>query len=153
MKKVLLSTIWHTGSEYMRRVLEMQGYNVTFQHCEAHLWKVLSGTEFDEIHTTYRDPYLVAASWCNQYDPKDLFFEISWLTLWSNWRKLIIERKPYVHLVEDFTGKPINSAGDRLGIHKALQDKDWDRYYSHVPVEWIDAAFDEVNQCSQFIRH
>lgn len=138
--KILLSTIWHSGSEYMRRELRDQGHNVTFQHCESQVWKVLNGTTFDEIHTTLRDPHLVAASWANQYNIEDTFIDTSWYIMWMNWFKLTAGYDVKIHYVDDFDGEPVNSKGDRLGLKRALELGDMDYYFKWVPRDWISYA-------------
>lgn len=139
--KVLLSTIWHSGSEYMRKRLLEQGHNVTFQHCEGHVWKVLKGTDFDEIHTTLRDPYLVAASWANQYNIKDAAIDSYWYTLWMNWSRLVHHHDAIIHHVHEFDGSVVNSKGDPLGLKLALKEGDIEKYWQHIPKNWIGFAF------------
>lgn len=138
--KLLISTIWHSGSEYLRSDLQAQGHNVTFCHCDQEVFRLLGGTEFDKIHTTFRSPFHVAASWGNQYDLEDEFIEQQWFVQWSNWVCLIDYHRAEIHSVKDFAGPPINEKPDTRNLKQALKDGNMDYYYSIVPQHWVEHA-------------
>ena len=146
MAKILLSTVWHTGSEYVRKELQDQGHNVIFQHCEAHLHYVLKHqTDFDQMVTTFRDPLLTGASWGNRYDLFEEYRIISyWYELWSTWSWFIRDYQPQVRRASLFAGPKINSEPDENDLHAALKAGDMDHYYEYVPRDFIDWAWKEV---------
>ena len=88
-----------------------------------------------DLHTTFRDPYHVAASWWNRgKNNADRWFE-----QWDVWHQ--IKGKATVHRIEDLK----NTQGrhdDKLWLHAAVDNGDLDYFYSVVPKEWIEAAID-----------
>jgi hypothetical protein len=138
--KVLVSTVWHSGSEYLRKQLLSKGHNVSFCHCDQWIWSLLNGTEFDEIHTTFRNVFHVGASWGNKYDLTDSFIEKQWFSQWSNWLNLIDQHKAEIHSVKQFDGPPVNEKPDTNNLHEALKEGNMSHYYSIVPEAWIDHA-------------
>lgn len=144
--KILLSTVWHTGSEYVRKELRAEGHNVTFQHCEAHLHQLLKRKkDFDRIITTFRDPMQVGASWANRYD---LFSDhkviACWYELWTTWAWLVKEHHAEVRRASLFSGPKVNSSEDVHQLYSALRDGDMDYYHEFVPHDMIDWAWKEV---------
>jgi len=93
-----------------------------------------------EVVTTYRDPLRTAASWGNRGELKR-----DWIEYWNNWVDLM-ETAPSVFHVSEFKGPVVNSYPDKLGLHKAIDDEDWDYFYSVAPRNMVSHAM-EASKC------
>ncbi len=137
---ILLTTVPHTGTQYMRRLLSECEMKQT--HCDPETVLEAQSGEF-EVITTYRSPVRVAASWAN----RDKFINDQerpdWFRHWSCWAE-ILELKPLIYNVSDFTGPVANGQIDKYGLHKAIDDKDWDYFYSVVPRRFVTYANEQT---------
>lgn len=121
----LVYTIEHTGTQSLNQYLGRSG---EIFHCGEDI----DFTQFDEIHTTYRNPYRVAASWANR--GKLDYFE--WSKQWEAWHN---RPESITYRINDLPVK-INSHPDTYGLHKALDNGDLEHFYKHVPEKYIEAA-------------
>ena len=134
---ILLATIWHTGTQYAMQHLLPEHNQIHCNH--PALWDFIAEHDGDlEIHTTQRDPYLVGASWGNQY-PNMPEVEAEWFGQWKDWA-LILDMGPTIHRVQDFNRPKVKSKPDHKGLHWALERDRLDDYYKVVPREWIEFA-------------
>lgn len=111
---------------------ELKGRNVEQRHCAPGM-----DLDYPEIVTTYRDPYLVGASWANRYSWREV--ERDWRRQWQAYRDVL--KVARVARVDEFTGPPIKFAPDK-GAHKAYSLGDMDRYHELVPKELIELALE-----------
>ena len=146
--RVLITTVPHSGTCSLRAHLNAKfkgRYTKHQQHCcEQTLGLAKSGNY--EVYTTWRSPYRVAASFGNR---KKIFPTWAngdhiepWIDWWKHWSLI----QPYVTEVfktEDLPDQ-INSMTDDQGLHKAIDEEDWDKYYSIVPQDWITEAYKYV---------
>lgn len=139
--KVLVTTVWHTGSNYLRKKLEGEGHEVEFMHCEPRVFSPKHLARFDEYHTTYRDPFKVAASWGNRYDlMHDTEIQAHWYSLWTTYHLVLRDLEPHIHHVSDFDGPKINEYLDERLLHDALEREDWELYGRYIPMEMVAYA-------------
>lgn len=138
MARILLTTVWHTGTNYVRKELTQQGHYVVFQHCE--LGALSRAHKCSEVHTTYRDPFSVGASWANRYDMTDPIIQANWMTGWPIYQIVLKHYNPIVHHLADFTGARVNDHEDTHGMHEAYRTKDFEKYYAKMPEELMKFA-------------
>jgi len=137
---ILLTTIPHTGTQYMRRLLSQggDGGNVRQTHCDPEsVLEAQSGRY--EVITTYRSPVRVAASWGNRDKFSNGQKRPDWFRHWSCWAE-ILKDKPLIYRVDEFTGPVANAQIDKYKLHKAIDEKDWDYFYSVVPRRFVTYA-------------
>lgn len=93
--------------------------------------------KWDEIVTTYRDPYRTAASWANRnlFQDHEHVMKRTWVRQWDNWIKVLPLAK--VYKTEELPDR-LNTAEDVKGVHKALSEGDMDTYYKHIPKDYLD---------------
>lgn len=142
--RILMSTVWHTGTTYFRIPLLEQYGQLEARHCCPEVLPIVH--EYDWIVTTYRDPKRVAASWCNRgRDLNKAAWVKRWRVQWDSYWQL----RELEDTVERFTvfkssdGRvqhghvfgpvPLNSHGDTHNLHEALNRGDLDYFYSKVP--------------------
>jgi hypothetical protein len=136
-KKILFTTIWHTGTQYMLKEIKKERGGVHHCHCSQACLDFIDSGEFSDIRTTYRDPLRTAASWGNRGKLlKEYKGRSCWEIQWDAYKE-VLTHSPYIYQVEDFTGAKVNSAADVLGLHKALDEGDMETYYKIVPKELI----------------
>lgn len=104
--------------------------------------------KWDEIATTYRDPYRVAASWANRdrFRINDAQIERTWYRQWECWDK--VKSMAKVYPVSEL-GHRLNTHEDKYGVHKALDEGDMDHFYKHVPTELLILPVEYCNELSQ----
>ncbi len=140
---MILSTVWHSGTQYC--------FNIILNRKAELIHLCHDVLKHSDIVTTYRDPYLVGASWVNRYENREqMLYEQEenkhqWFTQWDCYRELL-EREPVVYRVSKFTGPKMKSRGDPQGAHRMLEE-DIKSYYQRIPRDWIEHA---VN-CSKTI--
>ena len=106
----------------------------------SHHWKSWVEGGAHKVCTTCRDPYRVAASWANRNKLyRESHGKLHWEIQWDAHRELL-DYNPTVYKVEDFTGTKVGSAGDTLGLHKALDEEDMETYHKIVPKSFIEYA-------------
>ena len=143
--EVYLCTIWHTGTKYFKAGLG-KNHKVAYSHFNKSVLKKIPNYEI--VYTTYRDPLRVGASWGNRH--KD-FTKPNLISQWTLQWECYHEALKLNPRVLDFTKgreqfgivfgeSPINSHKDELGLHKAIDDGNWDYYYRKVPKELIQLA-------------
>lgn len=138
MAHFLLTTVWHTGSNYMRKQLSQEAH-VLFQHCDPEFWKKFPKLKHYRLITTLRDPYLVGASWANRYDMNSAEYQWHWHLLWAGWERLL-DYEPEIFPVHEFTGAVEKSVGDPNGAHELLAQEDWDNYFKLIPEHLVNFA-------------
>jgi len=137
---ILLTTIPHTGTQYMQRQLAKghDGNYVRVTHCDSDsVLEAQSGRFY--VITTYRSPVRVAASWGNRDKFSNGQERPDWFHHWSSWAD-ILKGKPLIYRVDEFTGPVANAQVDKYGLHKAIDEKDWDYFYSVVPRRFVTYA-------------
>lgn len=138
VSKILVCTVWHTGSNYVRDRLKRQGYNVIFQHCDEQIFSRIDDIDPAKIVTTLRDVLDTAASWANRYNMQDPMYRYYWIMLWAGWERLL-SYNPEIWLVEDFKGPKIRSAGDPKRMHE-IRNQDLEQFYQFFPKDLVDFA-------------
>lgn len=144
--KILLSTVWHSGSEYCREMLHEDGWEVIFEHCQPRLFenreipKLRAKYPEMPIATTFRHPYKVGASWANRYDMSDPTYQWHWYCLWAGWWRLINHENVTIYPVEKFEGEIVNSKGDPKHAHAYFINNELRKYYELIPQELLDFA-------------
>ena len=131
---MILASVWHTGTTYFKEGLIKHHGPMEFSHTQAE-GIVERCRDADTVYVTYRDPFHTAASWGNRGRPWS-----RWDIQWENYWK-IRELDPLVldftkgtnqHGIE-FGSVPLNQHHDRFGLHEAVENGDWEHFYSHVP--------------------
>ena len=138
---IILATIWHTGTQYAMHNLVPQARQIHCNH--PALWPEIEAHDGDvQLHTTFRDPYLVAASWGNQYPRLD---EVAseWFGQWDDWAK-IMDMGATAHLVSEFAEARIGSKPDRKNLHRYLAQKNMSAFHDIIPHRWTDYAMQIV---------
>ena len=136
---ILLATVPYTGTNSMMRELNETRHSFISQiHCNE---RTLNMCQHQETYTTWRDPRKVAASFANRLKIRQFGMFDKWLDWWKYWGLSV----PFVTVVEtDTLAVHENKSEDRTGAMKAFYDKDWDEYYSIVPISWIEAVLDSL---------
>lgn len=129
----LLATIWQTGTQYMLR----QFPGARQVHCYAHMVEQLDDLPPGRIITTFRDPYLVAASWANRYHWPEV--EGTWREQWEVWAE-IVEMGAEVFHVADFDGPVVKPTPHDRGAKRAYQRGDMAAYFRYVPESLVEFA-------------
>lgn len=137
--RILLATVWHTGSNYLRLEYKRNRNKVVFQHTGWELWNNDSEYFDRYIVTTLRDPWLVGASWANRYDMNSAEYRWNWFMVWSGWERLL-SYDPEIRLVSEFTGRVERSIGDPKGVYAMLEKNDQKGYYKMMPKDLIRFA-------------
>lgn len=119
---ILLATVAHSGTHSLEDFL---GDVELHDHCSPKLLDYIK-TRHCPIAMTYRNPFRVAASWAN----RGQFERMDFIEQWTYWLK--IKPMATVYRVEDLPVK-LHTHADTLGVHKALDNKDWNTFYKHVP--------------------
>lgn len=125
---ILITTVFHSGTHSLIKDLALPAGEWIDKHCCPKAVEMAQSGRY-EVHTTYRDPYRVAASWLNRDRLKDADY---WFRQWGAYSQIV--PMATVH-------KPVsreNTFSDVLGLHEALDRGDMDYYFKHVPKEWID---------------
>ena len=144
-ENVYLCTIWHTGTKYFKAGLE-KPYRVSYSHFNHSVLKQIP--HYDKVFTTYRDPLRVAASWGNRHkDFKKPNLIKQWTMQWECYREAL-KLNPMIldftqgreHYGIVFPEKAINSHSDDLGLHKAIDDENWEYFYRKIPKELMELA-------------
>lgn len=140
--KVLLSTVWHTGSESMRAILSEADHNVTFCHCDGEGLNKARDQQWDRIVTTYRDPAYTLASWANRYDMFDPYYQYWWRACWAGWSSLIrMDDKVEIFHTDNLSIR-LNEAPDPKGLKGMADRADWEQFEHHCPIRLLDFAED-----------
>lgn len=135
----VLATIWHTGTQYAMHNIVPDAKQIHCNHPD--LWRavMLSATE---LHTTFRNPYDVAASWGNNY-PRIAEVEADWFGQWEDWGR-VMDVGAAVHFVKDFDQPKIGSKPDRNNMRHYLERRDMMRFHDIIPRAWLDHAIDII---------
>ena len=135
-------TVMHTGTTWLKRQLKDNGYEVTLLHCSP---EGVEAAPEDAIPcSTWRDPYRTAASWANR---RHFRHEGHWERQWLGY-KMWLDRGA---ILFDFKGErvqhglslsfePLNEHEDRFGMHKALDEGNFEHFWSIVPKEAVRHA-------------
>ena len=108
---------------------------------------------YENIYTAYRDPYRVAASWANRGRfARPVGFQ-EWITQWACYEKAL-KLSPVILDVSKgreqagivFPEKPIGEFEDSTGLHKALNEQDFELYHSVIPKWVIEYAQEKSHQ-------
>ncbi len=111
----------------------------------------MDAKDCDWVITTWRDPLRVAASWANRGRWGREAWYRRWREQWGAYGKLL-ECKPtifdctkgqYQH-GETLGPVPLNQSADNLGLHKSLNDGNYDLYYSIIDKHLIDFVYDQI---------
>lgn len=134
---ILLATVWHTGTQYVMQHLLQGAVQIHCNH--PNLWPTIEENDGGlEIYTTVRDPFLVAASWGNQY-PSPAEVEQEWFGQWDDWGR-IMAMGPDVFDVAEFDQPKVGSKPDRKNLHHHLARERYDKFYEVVPPHWVTYA-------------
>jgi hypothetical protein len=136
-KKILFTTVPHSVTTSARMMLDKMPFKYKFTHCEK-LMEPKLGEIIDEFNiiTTYRDPYLVAASWVNRR-PLDSIRSRHWIANWKRWA-ILAPHAVKVFRIKDLTvHKNQYRWGDTSGAYAAYEAGDFDRYFQIVPKHLI----------------
>lgn len=143
-KSALLTTVYHTASNHFYRKLLKKYEQVAFTHINT---AALSKADvYDDVYTTYRDPYRVAASWYNRGRFDTAQGRASWMTQWHNYSKLL-EKNPTILRTEGTRGKA-NLYWDKRGAHALLDERDMLHFNRLVPKSLINHAL----ECCKLLR-
>ena len=145
----MIATVPHSGTCSLRAYFDAkykEGFTKHQEHCNEKMLELAKSGEY-EVYTTWRSPYRVAASFGNREKiyptwPNGGANIKDWIEWWKYWSLM----QPYVTKVfdmDDLTGQ-VNSMTDKHGLHKAIDEEDWDKYYSMVPQDWITEAYNYV---------
>lgn len=137
---ILLSTLWQSGTNYMMQCLDGEVHQV---HCGPAALECIEECAPERIVTTFRSPYLVAASWANRYNWNEVWQD--WTTQWSTWRELVLEHGAQIRDVKNFSGPPVKITPHDKGAKMAYLAGDRDEYYKRVPEPLIAYALDKIN--------
>jgi hypothetical protein len=92
----------------------------------------------NEVHTTFRDPLHTAASWIN----RGLLLDEVWCEQWDCWDRIM--NRAIAHKITSFTERH-NASEDTFGLHRAIEDNNWDLYFSYIPKNLINYAKEKVS--------
>lgn len=153
--KMLLMTVYHTGSQYFYEGLA-KDYDVSLHHCQMNKLGQIKDMQYDYIATTYRDPLLVGASWANRNKFNGRKQENDWFAMWGIYSYILAIAGVMVFCLAGsktqhgvtFGDKIIGHINDVYLLHNALKEGDMDSYYKYCPREYIEYA----NYCSQAAR-
>lgn len=103
--------------------------------------------DYDEVHTTYRNPLEVGVTWANR-QMKSLNCDHVrnwWFNSWREW----VEQMPgmVLHDVKDLPDKE-HRGEDKLNLYGALARGDMVYYYHFIPKHFIDFA----QMCVRVVR-
>ena len=146
-KTIMIATVPHSGTCSLRAHLDAkykEGFTKHQEHCSKKMLELAKSGDY-EVYTTWRSPYRVAASFGNRQK-----IEVTHINAWIDWWKYWSLMQPYVTKVFDMDDltEQTNSMTDKHGLHKAIDEKDWDKYYSMVPQNWIEEAYKHVRKTS-----
>jgi len=125
----ILVTIRGTGTNYVLAHREAKQIHV----CDPRLDDVID----DDWITTYRDPYLVAATWVNRCEQAEI--DATWYPAWDYYAAEVLPRAVEILRVEDFTGPVIKGWGDTTAKDAYLCG-DMQTYFDIVPEKMVDHA-------------
>lgn len=135
-----MATVWHSGSNYVFKEMRVN-HNVYFQHTGPVFWGRFEAIKYNRLVTTLRDPYLVGASWANQYDMNGPEYRHHWHVIWAGWERLLAY-DPEIRKVSEYTGAKVKSKGDPKGLHAMRDSFDMESYYKMMPKDLIEFAED-----------
>lgn len=129
----ILVTIRGTGTNYV-----MAQRDVIQLHCCS------PGLEVAEVQnapwiTTYRDPYLVAATWVKRCEMAEI--DATWYACWDYYATEVLPRAVEILRVEDFDGPVVKSHGS-TPAREAYLAGDMETYFSIVPERMVNHALD-----------
>jgi hypothetical protein len=134
-------TIPHTGTRYFLDVLK-SAFDLMFDHCESFVF-----APGRSIATTYRDPYLVAASWANRDELQGKRNKEKWYMAWGVY-KYLLTLDPMIFRIGEakiqhgivFGDVVVHSAPDKYNLHKSLNENNLEHYHKYVPNQYIEYA-------------
>ena len=140
MPHSILLTIEHSGTHTILKDLGfMKNYHLNqeeYYELDLNIYKI--------IYTTFRDPYRIGASWANRAGipldkhPRVEFFT-RWHNQWNEWKKVALRRNTEILNIDKFTTK-LNTYPDKLNLHKAIDEKNMNYFYTYVPEHYIKQA-------------
>lgn len=127
----ILVTLRGTGTNYVMTQRDV----IQIHCCDPSL-------DEDEVQaspwiTTYRDPYLVAATWVNRCEQAEI--DATWYAGWDYYANVVLPRAVEILRVEDFTGPVVKGWGDTTAKDAYLRG-DMETYHSMVPEEMVNHA-------------
>jgi hypothetical protein len=113
----------------------MLGDEYELRHCCYAMFDDID--KWEEIATTYRDPYRIAASWANRdrFRITDAQIERTWFRQWDCWDK--VRGMSTIYPVGELTER-LNTFEDKYKLHQALNNNDMEHFYKHVPAELLE---------------
>lgn len=90
----LITTIWHSGTHSLARVLDAYGVDDTWVHCGEQALTMAKSGDYD-VYTTTRDPLMILASWINRDHPLK---EKNWVETWKDQWLYYFLIKPYAKI-------------------------------------------------------
>ena len=139
----VIVTVWHSGTHsLLNEVKERQ------MHCSTVAKKKIQDPDYGPFITTYRDPHRVAASWYNRGEI-ECDGVSHWISQWDCYRELVkvADIVPITRL-----NSKMHTSNDKLNLHKALDNKDFDYYYSIVDKYLVTYAIDCCKGLDEQIR-
>lgn len=137
---VLLATVWQTGANYAMKHLVP---GCLHHHCGDPALDTDAAASLPWV-TTYRDPYLVGASWANRYAWKEVRDE--WVRQWRSYQTQVLPRAQRVFRVDEYVHAPMKSAPDKTGAKGLYEVGDMAEYFKLVPQDLIEIALDATRE-------
>jgi len=144
-----LCTVWHTGTKYFKAGLEKK-YRVAYSHFNESVLRQIPN--YEEVYTTYRDPYRVAASWGNRghfshRDNSGVYAK--WDAQWECYKEALRLNPIILDFTQgqiqhdiDFGEEVINSHADAKHFHRELDNGNIDYLFRSIPQKHIDHAIE-----------
>lgn len=144
-KKTYFLTVPHTFTNSTRMLLDKESIKYRFTHFEKIYEIKIDGVLKDHnVITTYRDPFLVAASWANRMKWNALR-KRRFMGNWTRWG-LVVPHAVKIYVIDDMIyWKNKGTFGDTSGAVLALTEKNWNRYFEIIPRELIEHAYGITN--------
>lgn len=149
--RAYILTVPHSGTTSARKLLDTWETPYSFNHFEKIPEVVLPRIleEFNVL-TTLRDPYMVAASWANTFGWGMPAVMRRWKANWTRWG-IVAPRATKLLTMQDLPDN-LNQHRDVSGAKKAYLGRDMERYFSAVPREAVDFAYEIVSKID-WVKH
>ena len=150
-KPVYLITVPHTGTHSARMMLDSMAIWYRQTHFQQ-IHEIAIDRILDEnnVITTYRDPFLCAASWANWDKISRRQAVRRFKGNWTRWGLMVPHAVKVIAMDEMNFHANKNHRGDVTGAIAAYMNNDWDRYFEIVPKELANHAAEIAHKAGYY---